>query len=62
MIGHLDLNGFDDELAIMSGSSDNNELLDEIIKEGGDNPDDWLPVFQERRKARVLASKLQATR
>ncbi|MBK8815010.1 MAG: hypothetical protein IPN42_05660 [Methylococcaceae bacterium] len=62
MIGHLDLNGFDDELAIMSGSSDNNELLDEIIKEVGDNPDEWIPVFQERRKERVLASKLKKTR
>lgn len=62
MIGHLDLNGFDDELAIMSGSSDNNELLDEIIEAVGDNPDNWLPVFQERRKARVLSSKLKATR
>ena len=59
MIGRLDLEGFDDELAILSGSLDNNELLDEIISEVGDNPDAWLPVFHERRKARVVSSKRQ---
>ncbi len=62
MIGRLDLGGFDDELAILSGSLDNNELLDEVISEVGDNPDDWLPVFHERRKARVASSKLQLVR
>jgi len=59
MIGHLDLNGFEDELAILSGSTDNNELIDQIIAEVGDNPDVWIPVFHERRKARVASSKLQ---
>lgn len=62
MIGYLDLNGFDDELAILSGSTDNNELLDEIIAEVGDNPNEWLPLFHERRKARVASSKLQVAR
>lgn len=62
MIGRLDLGGFDDELAILSGSLDNNELLDEVIAEVGDNPDNWLPVFHERRKARVASSKLQVVR
>jgi type IV secretion/conjugal transfer VirB4 family ATPase len=57
MVGQLDLAGFYDEIAVLSGSSDNNELVDEIISEVGDNPDDWLPVFHERRKARVASSK-----
>ena len=57
MIARLDLAGFDDELAILSGSSDNNELLDAVIAEVGDDPRQWLPVFHERRKARVVASK-----
>lgn len=48
----FDLGGMDDHLAILSGSSDNIELLDEILSEVGDNPKDWLPVFHERRKAR----------
>lgn len=60
MIGQLDLEGFDDELAILSGSLDNNELLDTIIAEVGDNPDDWLPIFQDRRKSRVAASKVNS--
>ncbi|CAB4326409.1 VirB4 family type IV secretion/conjugal transfer ATPase [Brucella sp. 191011898] len=58
MICRLELNGFDDELAILSGSSDNNELLDQVIAEVGDDPSVWLPVFQERRKARIASSKL----
>jgi type IV secretion/conjugal transfer VirB4 family ATPase len=62
MIGQLDLGGFDDELAILSGSLDNNDLLDEVIAEVGDNPDDWLPVFHARRKARVASSKLHMVR
>ncbi|MDP4573450.1 VirB4 family type IV secretion/conjugal transfer ATPase [Pseudomonas sp. LPH60] len=50
---------FDDELAILSGSSDNNELMDEVIAEVGEKPSDWLPVFHERRKLRVASSKLK---
>jgi type IV secretion/conjugal transfer VirB4 family ATPase len=62
MIGRLDLGGFDDELAILSGSLDNVELLDAITAEVGDDPNAWLPVFHERRKARVASSKLQVVR
>jgi len=58
MIGRLDLRGFDDELAIFSGSLDNIELLDEIIVQVGENPKDWLPVFHDRRKARKSASQI----
>lgn len=57
MIGRLDLAGFDDELAILSGSVDNVELLDTITSEVGDDPNVWLPAFHERRKARVASSK-----
>ncbi|OAI08072.1 VirB4 family type IV secretion/conjugal transfer ATPase [Methylomonas methanica] len=57
MIGRLDLTGFDDELAILSGSVDNVELLDTITAEVGDDPNVWLPAFHERRKARVASSK-----
>jgi len=58
MLGRLDLQGFDDELAILSGSLDNNKLLDDVIAEVGDDPDDWIPVFHEKRKSRVHASKI----
>jgi type IV secretory pathway VirB4 component len=57
MIGRLDLAGFDDELAILSGSTDNNELADAVIAEVGDDPALWLPEFHARRKARVASSK-----
>jgi type IV secretion/conjugal transfer VirB4 family ATPase len=51
-IARLDLAGFNDELAIISGSTDNVELLHQIMAEVGEDPDDWMPIFQERRKAR----------
>lgn len=58
-IAMLDLAGedFKDDLTILSGSTDNIELLDELLQEVGDNPDDWLPLFHERRKARVAVSR-----
>ena len=58
----LDLYGFQDEMAFLSGSSDNVELLHRIMQEvGSENPDVWYRPFvealQERRalkkKARV---------
>lgn len=60
MLGRFDLKGFDDELAILSGSSDNNTLLDQIIAEVGDDPNKWLPVFHERRKNKQPTPKATA--
>ncbi|WP_454859301.1 VirB4 family type IV secretion/conjugal transfer ATPase [Rhizobium binxianense] len=51
VVAELNLNGFDDELAILSGRTANVELLDAIRAEVGNDPKDWLPVFQERRSA-----------
>lgn len=48
---------FSDELAVLSGSSDNTELLDQVIEEVGEDPADWLPLFHERRKARKTVKK-----
>nr|WP_228857482.1 VirB4 family type IV secretion/conjugal transfer ATPase [Pseudomonas syringae]QOQ33522.1 ATPase required for both assembly of type IV secretion complex and secretion of T-DNA complex, VirB4 [Pseudomonas syringae pv. actinidiae] len=50
---------FDDELAILSGDTENNQLMDEVIAEFGENISDWLPVFHARRKARAKKSKIQ---
>lgn len=48
-IAKLDLAGFDDDLDILSGSTDNVELLDQIRLElGSDEPADWMPVLRER--------------
>ncbi len=48
---------FSDELSLLSGSSDNIELLDQVLEEVGEVPADWLPVFHERRKARKSIKK-----
>lgn len=56
-IVRLDLAGFDDELAILSGSTDNIELLDTILDEVGEDPRDWIPVFHERRRARAALTR-----
>lgn len=67
-LAHLDLSNardedgnitvsFDDELSILSGSTDNLELLDNLLAEVGEDPSDWIPLFHERRKARRAASK-----
>lgn len=44
----LDLNGFDDELTVLSGTPDNAALLDAITAETGDDPARFLPVYYER--------------
>ncbi len=48
----LNLNGMDDELAVLSGSSDNVEILNELLRHHPEpgNPDAWLPEFHARRK------------
>jgi type IV secretion system protein VirB4 len=56
-IGRLDLAGLGDVLDVLSGTTDNVELLDVIRARVGDDPDVWLPVFHEqlamRRKAQA---------
>lgn len=51
VVAELNLHGFDDELAILSGRTASVELADSIRAEVGDRPEDWLPVFQQRRSA-----------
>ncbi|MBB2671382.1 UNVERIFIED_ORG: type IV secretion system protein VirB4 [Rhizobium esperanzae] len=51
VVAELNLNGFDDELAILSGRTANVELADAIRAEVGDRREDWLPLFQQRRRA-----------
>lgn len=57
-IGKLDLNGFDDEMLILSSTTDNVELLDEIMAEIGEDPDVWLPEFYKRVHERRAATRL----
>ncbi|MCJ8152032.1 MULTISPECIES: VirB4 family type IV secretion/conjugal transfer ATPase [Shinella] len=52
VVAELDLNGFDDELAILSGRTVNVELADAIRAQVGGDQADWLPIFHERRSVR----------
>ena len=45
----LDLTGMNDELAVLSGTSANVNLLDSIRAAVGDDPDDWMPLFLDQR-------------
>ena len=45
---YLDLEGMNEVLDILSTTSDNVELLDEIRLVYGDNPKEWLPIFKQR--------------
>jgi type IV secretion system protein VirB4 len=44
------LHGLDDDIAVISGRTDTVALLDTIRAEVGDDPNVWLPIFQQRRK------------
>ena len=55
----LNLRGFDDELAVISASTDNIDIMDGIIKQTAERlgveidavrPQDWLQTFYEERK------------
>jgi type IV secretion system protein VirB4 len=46
----LNLRGFDDELAVLSGTAGTVDLADRAIARAGERPDDWLPLFQSMRR------------
>ena len=56
-IGKLDLAGLGDVLDVLSGTTDNVELLDTIRTQVGDDPDAWLPVFHAELAKRRAAQK-----
>ena len=56
-IGKLDLAGLGDVLDVLSGTTDNVELLDTIRAKLGDDPDVWLPVFHAALARRRAAHK-----
>ncbi|CAG7856623.1 Type IV secretion system protein virB4 [biofilm metagenome] len=49
VVCELNLKGFDFELDVISGRTQNVKLVREIIAEVGENPDAWLPIYKERR-------------
>lgn len=49
-LAKLDMSGMDDLIAVLSGRESTVALLDEVREEFGDDPADWLPEFQKRRR------------
>ena len=53
----FNLAGLDDDLVMLSGSTDNVELLDEIRAEVGDDPAAWRPILLRRVAERRAAAR-----
>ena len=53
----MDLSGLDEHITLLSGSTDNVHLLDEIRAEVGDDPSAWIPILLERATQRDTANK-----
>lgn len=57
----LNLYGFDDEMTVLSGSSDNVAILDEVKSQMGDvSVDMWYPVFKDRVREAKQAKRQKA--
>jgi type IV secretion system protein VirB4 len=52
----LDLKGFGDLLSVISGRSATVELLSQLVRAHGSEPQNWLPEFYERAPANLAAS------
>jgi len=48
VIARIDLSGMDETIRVLSARVDTAILMDQIIEEVGDDPDDWLPIFYKR--------------
>ncbi|KWF77584.1 type IV secretion protein [Burkholderia diffusa] len=53
VVAELNLRGFDDELAVLSGNTATSLLVERIVAETGDDPAKWLPEFHRIRKGEV---------
>jgi type IV secretion system protein VirB4 len=58
----LDLGGLGEYLNILSSSTDNLAVLDEIRAEVGDDPEIWLPIFKEKMQLRKAMEKEKSLR
>lgn len=59
-LAKLNLRGFEEEIAVLSGNSANVHVMYEAMDEcGSDHPDDWLPVFHRKRKEYKQANEQQ---
>jgi type IV secretion system protein VirB4 len=53
VVAELNLSGFEDELAVLSGNTASSLLVERLLSECGDDPDVWLPEFHRIRKGGV---------
>ena len=51
VVAELNLRGFEDELAVLSGNTATSLLAERLVQELGDDPNVWLPEFQRLRKS-----------
>lgn len=51
VVARLDLSGADDLIHILSGRAETVAILDDIRARVGDDPDKWMPLFEERMRA-----------
>ncbi|WP_336294547.1 VirB4 family type IV secretion/conjugal transfer ATPase [Bartonella sp. CB169] len=50
VVAELNLREMKDEIAVLSGTTKNIELMNQIINQYGTDPDEWLPIFHQRRE------------
>jgi type IV secretion system protein VirB4 len=48
VVARIDLSGMEDIIHVLSGRAETVSILDEIRAQVGDDPEDWLPLFQQR--------------
>jgi type IV secretion system protein VirB4 len=53
VVARIDLSGMEDIIMILSGRAETVSILDDVMAEVGQDPEIWLPVFQERVKKRL---------
>lgn len=51
VVAELNLRGFEDELAVLSGNTATSLLAERLVEELGDDPNVWLPEFHRQRKS-----------
>jgi type IV secretion system protein VirB4 len=45
VVGRINLSGMDNIINVLSGRTENILLVHKLIKEHGENPEKWLPIF-----------------
>jgi type IV secretion system protein VirB4 len=48
VVARIDLSGMESMVPVLSGRAETVVLLDSILKEHGENPDVWLPIFRKK--------------